>query len=226
MRVKLASQTPKLLLNLLCAASLPEGFWKDLQVPTLSRGQGPAWLVDDSSLSPFPRRTNIGGTDLLWHQKEKERERKVRNKGLAHLPQEALTLCRAHPPLCCIHQSPLLPLPPLLTDMFNSQAPQAFYFMVIDGEQVPIAEIMYSKLSFCWFLIGESPWGFTQPSPKPMGEGAGVGGMVNADDLFPGQWCTSTICRGHRKARHCLVTSITWRLDEDLGEARGLQQSG
>lgn len=58
---------------------------------------------------------------------------------------------------------------------FSPQAPQAFYFTVIDGEQVPIAGIMHSKLPFCLFLIGQSPWGFTQPSPRLVGEGAGAG---------------------------------------------------
>lgn len=49
-----------------------------------------------------------------------------------------------------------------------------FYFRVADTEQVPILKIIYSKLcsSLFFFLIGQSPWGFSQSSPRLLGERA------------------------------------------------------
>lgn len=88
-RKKLAPQTPKWLLNLLCAASLTEGFLKDFQVPLLSCCQHPAELADDSSLSPFPRRTSVGGTErFTLPQKQKERERRGGARGWHMYPKK------------------------------------------------------------------------------------------------------------------------------------------
>lgn len=87
-----------------------------------------------------------------------------------------------------LHPYPLNPRStPSSVPSFASKTfrPQAFYFTVIDGEQVPMAGIMHSEIPFCLLLIGQSPWGFTEPSPRLVGEGAGAGRDCECRWLFP-----------------------------------------
>lgn len=142
----------------------------------------PRWLM--THLSPSLWRASVAGTDLLYSQKQKEgarRRRRRRSEGLAHPPQEALTMCWAHFPPGCTHQSPSSVSS--FVSRVSSQAPQAGYVRAIDGE-VSIAGVMHSKLFFWGLLTGQSPRGFTQ---------VGSRGMANADGLFPCHCHTSTI---------------------------------
>lgn len=189
-RENLASQTPNLLFNLPCAASPTRGFCKDLQVPVLSAiSPRPRWLMALISFSSSLESWRWRGRFTLLP--DTERQGSKSEEGEAGTPVwEALTL---YPP-----STPSSPSS-FTNKTFSPQTPQAFYFMVIDGEQVPIAGIMHSELPFCLFLIGQSPWGFAQPSSRLGGEGAGAGRYRE--------------CRWLVSCRHGTIAGVTLRPD-------------
>lgn len=168
-------------------------------------------VADDSFLPPFPWRMSVDGADLLWPQKQKGREKGEAEAWHIHTrsPQPELG-------------SPTAVLHPLNT------LSSTFYFSSRARQLTSSTSFLFHGY---WWWTGPYSWddefkdllllilnwsvstgihsAFTQTNRS----GLEQAGMVNADGLLPGQGCSTTICRGHMKARYCSIFSIKWRLD-------------
>ena len=185
----------------------PRDFGKIYRSPFLSFFSPlPRWLMTHL-FSPSLWRASVAGTDLLYLQKQKVGARREERGAGASTPRRLHSATGLGPPPSRLHP-PITPssAPPVLAGRVSWQAPQAFYFTVTDGEQVPVAGVMCSKLSFWWLLIGQSPWGFTQTG--------GQGGWSR--EYGKCRWLVSWPvshqhhCRGPMKARYCSITPTRW----------------
>ena len=177
-----------------CVASPTKGCWKGWLL--LSSASLPGWLMMFISLSFSLEKT--WSRDRCTRSPETERARGPGGGGGADTspPQEALILRSPPPPT----QHP--PIVPSSASSFSSraQAPQAFYFTVTAGEQqVQKAEIMYSKLSFCFILNWSVSLPSTQPSSRREGEGKGAGRACEC--RWPASWLASSTITGWRGGR-------------------------
>lgn len=134
-------------------------------------------------LSPLPRLLmtlisfsfsleNTCWRDRCTRPPETERDGKPGGKGRGwHIHPKKPSSCA---PLSTPRHPPITPssASSFSSRDLGSRASQAFYFVAAAGEQqVPIAGIMYSKLSYCFFLIGQSPWDPLSLHPDGRGRG-------------------------------------------------------
>lgn len=150
-----------------------------------------------SSLFPSLWRRRDQGIDVLGPQKQTEPGGQGAGEGLTRPPPQEAIILRSPPPPT---QHP--PIVPSSASSFSSraQAPQAFYFTVTAGEQQVLkAEIMYSKLSFCFILNWSVSLPSTQPSSRREGEGQGAGRACEC--RWPASWLASSTITGWRGGR-------------------------